>query len=452
MGHDNENSNPEIARTSLRYGISVLLVVALVSITLNLVTLPFAQVANEISETYAIDDVKFSLLIGVFFAIPITLMSVAGGWLSDRLSRRNLLMIAIVAWTVGGIWTALAPSYEQMAAARMLVAAAVGIKFPLTMTWINDAFPAHQRARAIGALFVVLNIGPATSAAIAGMVLQGAEENVFSWLPMVPGLAPWRTGLLVLALLAVVPLPFLALLKDARRGQAEGPANGKTAATRSYPIWIIGALVVSAALLGLADTATLGWLPAVLKRQYDYSAEQVGFTFALIVMTAGIAGPLLAGFLDDRLHKRYGLIASLVTCGIACALCAPLIAAFAQPSAYILVGALLVSGVISVMAMTVAYVAIQSLLSADTRGAGTGLAHALENLSRAAAPTIVASVALLYTQAPGDGLGMGVATVCVAIYLVNCVLYAGLTLNLVRRKRRTAMAGAPEPAGSSGIQ
>lgn len=449
MEHDQQNASPDIARTSLRYGISVLLVVALVSITLNLVTLPFAQVANEISETYSIDDVKFSLLIGVFFAIPITLMSVVGGWLSDHNSRRNLLILAIIAWTAGGIWTALAPNYEHMAAARMLVAAAVGIKFPLSMTWINDAFPSHQRARAIGALFVVLNIGPASSAAIAGLVLQGAQEQAFAWIPLFDGLSPWRAGLLILAIMAIIPLPFVALLKDARRGEVESPSKDNSPAKRSYPIWIIAALVVGAALLGLADTATLGWLPAVLKRQYDYSAEQVGFTFALIVMIAGTVGPLLAGFLDDRLHKRYGLLASLVTCGIACALCAPLIAAFAQPSAFVLVGALLVSGVISVMAMTVAYVAIQSLLSSDTRGTGTGLAHALESLSRAAAPTIVATVALLYTQAPGGGLGMGIATVCIAIYMLTALLYGGLTFYLSRQNRAAEAPSEVEVAPSA---
>lgn len=429
----------------LRYGVSVLLAMILVSITLNLVTLPFAQVADEISRSYVIDDVKFSLLIGVFFAIPVTLMSVGGGWLSDRFSRRGLLLAAMAVWTAGAIWTALAPSYEQMALSRMVVAAAVGVKFPIAMTWVNDAFPPHRRARAIGALFVVLNIGPAISASIAGLVLKAAEAGTFRPIVGIGALEPWRGGLLVLALLSLVPLPWVALLKDVRPVREERPMQRPTPSGAQVPLWVVTCLVVSAALLSLADTATLGWLPTVLKRQYGFSTERVGFTFALIVTVAGTLGPLIAGVLDDHVHKRFGLLGSLVTCTIACALCAPLLAVFAQPNAELLVVALVVSGILSIMALTVAYVAIQSLLAADRRGMGTGMAHALENLARAAAPTIVAMAALFFSATPDGGLGKGVAFVCVATFILAGLLYAGVALFL-RASRRGDQVTVPATA------
>jgi MFS family permease len=423
-------------RQDIRYGLSVLLAMILVSITLNLVTLPFAQVATEISRTYGIDDVKFSLLIGLFFAVPVTLMSIGGGWLADHVSRRRVLVVAMVVWTAGAIWTALAPTYEQMALSRMVVAAAVGTKFPVAMTWINDAFPPHRRARAIGALFVILNIGPAIGASISGVILNAVETGAFTGLPGIGGLEPWRVGLLVLALISLLPLPWVALLKDARPARAEVPADVPASSGESFPVWLVAALVVSAALLSLADTANLGWLPTVLKRQYGFDAQEVGFTFALIVTVAGTLGPLAAGVLDDHVHKRHGLNGSIITCAIAAALCAPLLAAFAQPSSHLLIAALLVSGVISVMALTVGYVAIQSLLAADRRGTGTGLAHALENLARASAPTLVATVGLPFAAMPAGGLGAGVAIVCVGAFALAALLYAGVAFYL--RGRRAA--------------
>lgn len=436
MGKTEKAPRSENAPLSLRYGISVLLTMIFVSVTLNLVILPFAQVANEISEAYGIDDLKFSLLIGLFFAVPVTLMSVGGGWLSDRFSRRKLLFAAMVVWMLGAVWTALAPTYEQMAISRMVVAAAVGIKFPLVMTWVNDAFPVKRRAQAIGALFVVLNIGPAISAVTAGLVLKGAQSGVFDVIPLFDGLAPWRAGLLFLALLSIIPLPMVAFLKDVDRAPAESPTDvtgtneGKAAPKSSYPLWVVLSLGVSAALLSLADTANLGWLPTVLKRQYGFDSAQVGFAFGLIVMIAGTLGPMIAGFLDGRLHNRFGLVGSLITCAIASALCAPMIAAFAQPNATLLIGALIVSGILSVMALTVAYIAIQSLLSSDRRGMGTGFAHALENLARAAAPTIVATVSLSFATMPVRGLGVSIAIICVVTYVISCLLFAGAAIRL----------------------
>ena len=41
----------------------------------------------------------------------------------------------------------------------------------------------------------------------------------------------------------------------------------------------------------------------------------------------------LAGWLDDRIHSRHGIRGSVLTCALACALCAPMLAAFTAPDA-----------------------------------------------------------------------------------------------------------------------
>ena len=385
---------------------SVLLAMVAVSITLNIVILPFAQVADPVSRTFRLDDLKFSLLLGAFFAVPSTVMSVAGGWLADRFSRRKLMLLAMLVWTAGAIWTALATSYEQLAMARMVVAAAAGTKFPLAMTWVSDAFPPHRRARAISGLFIVLNVGPAISASLGGMAHHAAESGVLAG------------------------LPWVVMLRDVRPAPEERPmpSSGESTASPSselpaFPFTLAAILISGAALLSLADTANLGWLPTVLKRQYGFDTQQTGFTFGLIATIAGIAGPLLAGVLDDRLHMRHGIVASLLTCSIASAMCAPMLTAFAGTDARWLVGALLVSGVLSVMAMTVGYVAIQALLPAGKRGMGTGVAHAMTNLASAAAPTLVAGTATAFPVGPSN-LGTGVAAVTVATFVAAAMLYA----------------------------
>ena len=75
-----------------RDALSVLLAMIAVSVTLNAVILPFAQVADPVSKTFGIDDLQFSLLIGTFFAVPSTLMSVAGGWLAEHLAGAARLL------------------------------------------------------------------------------------------------------------------------------------------------------------------------------------------------------------------------------------------------------------------------------------------------------------------------------------------------------------------------
>lgn len=408
-------------------GVRTLLAIIAVSVTLNAVILPFAQVADSVSRSFGISDLQFSLLIGAFYAVPSTIMAVAGGWLADRFSRRRLMLAAIAVWTVGAVWTALATNYAQLAAARMAVAAAAGVTFPVAMTWVNDAFPAKRRAKAIGALFIVLDIGPGISSSLGGVAYGATSSPWFASVPFIGQLAPWRGALVLLALTNVVSLVWIALMRDVPRAPPES-IRESTSVDRDnapFPVMLVAALIVGAALLALCDSANLSWLPTVLMRQYGFDSEQMGFTFALITMTAGILGPLLAGLLDDRVHSRHGIFGSVITCAIACAICAPLLSSFAGTSAHVLVGALLVSGVFSVMAMTVGYVAIQSLLPSSRRGTGTGIAHAMTNLTTAAAPTLAAGVSVGLPHGPG-ALGTGVAIVTVLAFLTAAVVYSGV--------------------------
>lgn len=412
-----------------------LLAIIAVSITLNAVVIPFAQVVDPVSRSFGINDLQFSLLIGAFYAVPSTIMAVVGGWLADRFSRRRLLLCAISAWTVGAMWTALATSYDQLAIARMVVAAAAGTTFPVAMTWVNDAFPPERRAKAISALFIVLSIGPGISSSLGGMALGATSSGAFASVPFIGQLAPWRSALLLLALTNVISLVWVALLRDAPRAEPE-PIQASTSSRQddaAFPMLLVAALIVGAALLALSDSANLGWLPTVLKRQYGFDAEKTGFAFALITMTAGTLGPLLAGFLDDRVHSRHGIFGSVITCAIACAICAPLLSSFAGTDARLLVGALLVSGIFSVMAMTVGYVAIQSLLSSKSRGTGTGIAHAMTNLTTAFAPTVVAGVSSGMAKGPAT-LGTGVAIVTVLAFLSAAIVYGGVAWKIRGRQ------------------
>ena len=414
---------------------SVLWALVVVTITLNLAVLPFGQVAEGVRRTFGIDDLQFSLLLGALFAVPSVAMTVGGGWLADRISRRRLLMAAMVAWTSGALLAAFATDFTQLAIGRMIVAAASGIKFPLAMTWISDAFPGARRGRAVGAFFMVVGIAPAVGASLSGVVLQAAESGTFAALPLVGGQEPWRIALALLALANVLPFPWVATLHDARSRIVAVTDDTATAPAVRFPAGLALAMVAVAALLAMADTANLAWLPTVLRRQHGFDARQVGFAFALITTIAGSTGPLLAGAIDGPIYRRFGTAGRLAACGIAAACCAPLLLSFAGRDAHVLVGALVISGAISMMAMTFGFTAIQSLLPSGKRGLGTGLANAASNLASAAAPT---SVAFIADRIPAGNaaLGCGVAAVTVAAFACTALLAWIAARGLARWHRR----------------
>ncbi|WP_077032866.1 MFS transporter [Pelomonas sp. KK5] len=414
--------------------LAVLVAMILVTITLSLATTPFGQIADPVRRTFGISDVKFSLLIGALFAVPSMVMSVGGGWLADRLSRRRLLIGALLVWTGGAIGTALASSYEQLAVARLLVASAAGVKFPLAMTWIADAFPAERRGKAVGALFVVIGVGPAIGAAISGIVVHAAQAGVFKDWPLLAGLEPWRQAVALLAASNLLLLPLIAVLRETRQRHSDTPEVASSDGRPALPLLLVGAMVLGSALFSLADTANLAWLPTVLSRQHGFDAQQVGFAFGAIATIAGSLGPIAAGYIDAWAYKRFGSPGRLRSCAIAALLCAPCLMAFGGSSAHVLIGALIVSGVISMMAMTLSFLAIQAALPPSKRGFGSGLANAVSNLASASAPTLVAMTSAVLPVGPG-AIGVGVAVVAVGAFALNGVIYAMTATGLGRWER-----------------
>ena len=82
---------------SRRQAFAVVTAMVLVTLGLNLATLPMNLMVDPIRKTLGISDVQISLLLGAVGVVPFVLMSLIGGWLSDRLSRRRLLSVAIAA-------------------------------------------------------------------------------------------------------------------------------------------------------------------------------------------------------------------------------------------------------------------------------------------------------------------------------------------------------------------
>lgn len=427
------------AAYSRREAMAVLVTVLAVTVSLSLVITPLSQVADPVRKSFGIDDVQFSYLLGALFAIPSMIMTVAGGWLADRISRRKLLGAAMILWTGGAIWSALATTYIELASARLIVAACAGIKFPLIMTWLSDAYPPERRGRAIGAVFVFLGTGPAIGGALSGMVLHASQQGTFAGLPFIGALDSWRVALILLASINVLIVPWVFSLPDRRVAMAdEGGREGVHA--HRYSLWLISAVVLATALLTLADNANLSWLPTVLSRQHGFDAQQVGFAFGLVVTCAGVLGPLIGGGLDGWIYKHRGNAGRMLTCAIATFVCAPLLAMFITQGAQAYIGALIVNGILTMLATTIGFVALQSLLPSDKRGVGIGLAQASNNLASASAPTVVAFV----SQAEGASasLAHGVSTVTLTAFVGAAAFCAISAWSLGRRHPHNCGAGA----------
>jgi MFS family permease len=95
-------TSPSEARPySRRQALAVVAAMVLVTLVLGLVAMPMNVMVDPIRKTLQISDLQINLLLGAAGAAPFVLMRLVGGWLSDRLSRRRLLVAAVISWTLG---------------------------------------------------------------------------------------------------------------------------------------------------------------------------------------------------------------------------------------------------------------------------------------------------------------------------------------------------------------
>lgn len=369
---------------------AVVALMVAVTLVLNLVVLPMNVMVDPIRATLGISDVQISLLLGAAGAVPLIVMNLVGGWLSDRLSRRLLLVMAIVSWTLGAALCATAGGFEAFLAGRVLVHVGAGLTLPVAMTWINDAFPPEQRGRAVGAFFVVLGAGPSLAVMLAGMAQRAAEGGAFaSWAGHF-GPEPWRAATVVLAVPGLLTVIGVLSLHDRRSTSASLADRASSAMPAALPLGLIATLVSAAALIAMVDSANLSWMPTVYTRTYGYDAQQAGFAFGLITLVAGSVGPLIGGWFADALYRRHGAIGRVWLAAAACLCCVPLLAVYVVKAPGWLTVALTLNGMCTVAALSTTYINAQALLPDRTRGLATGIIAATTSLVGSAGPTLVA--------------------------------------------------------------
>lgn len=416
-------STQEYSRSA---ALAVLGFMVLMTLCLELARLPLVILVDPVRGSFGISDVQVSLLLGLFSSAPFLLMSLVGGWLSDHVSRRLLLAIAVSTWSVGALLCATAPQFEFLVFGRILIGAGAGMKLPIAMTWINDAFPAGQRGRAIGSFFVVLGSGPSLAVMLAGAVQTRAQAGGLGALSAATGLQePWRVTLVLLAAPGLILLPAVLALRD-RRSPAEIIAKGNESRSSEFsvPLLAVALIVAAAALIAFVDASNLSWLPTIFTRDYHFDAQSAGLAFGVTTLIAGTAGPLAGGWLGDFLYRRGGLPSRVRLAASAAFFCAPMLCAYLVGNSAVLIVALTLAGICTVTALSLSYVTVQAILSSSQRGFGTGVMSACTTLLGSAGPT---AVALASRQMGGAStlsapvvVVAGTAALCASLMLACC--------------------------------
>jgi MFS family permease len=273
------------------------------------------------------DSAEFSRWVGIIFYVPAIaggIFGLLGGYLTDRLGRRRVLVWSILIYGVSACGSAYSSSIVAWLIFRCATFVGVCVEFVAAVAWLTELFPDPiQRERVLGYTQACASLGGLmVSAVYYGIV------GIASSLPAIRGgHEPWRY-LLISGLVPAIPLmlarPFLpeSPVWTARRaaGALRRPRFAELFRPRLLRTTIVTTVMVTcgyAASFGanLQVPRIVPALPevAVMSRVVR---EQTVSTVQLLQEVGGLAGRITLAVLAGSLIRRRRLIRLFLVPGV----------------------------------------------------------------------------------------------------------------------------------------
>jgi len=157
------------------------------------------------------------------------------GRLGDMYGKERLLVITLVALTVGSLLAAVASSITLMIVARVIQGVGGGV-LPLAFGLIRDEFPKEKVMGAIGAIAALAAAGAGLGIVLAGPIVDALDYHWLFWIPMIVMAAT------VVAAHLVIP-----------------ESQVRTPGMLSWPGVILLSTWLVALILGISEAPTWGW-------------------------------------------------------------------------------------------------------------------------------------------------------------------------------------------------
>ena len=337
-------------------------------------------------------------LLGLAVASPLV------GYFVDRIKRPRLLAIGFAIWSLATSSTALARTYDQMQAARVLVGVGGAVSTVIALTLIMDLFPRGVRAGALAAFFLAIPLGAAMAVSFGA-----ALAKVTTW--QVPFLAIGAPGLALALLALVFPDPVRGFsegidperLRLHQRVGASSEDYTDLMVNSSYTYSLFGITFSSFAFAGL-----FYWSKAFLTVSKGFAVSFVDSLLGMSFLGAAFAGTLAGGFLAGW-YSRTNPRLTFVIPGVAMLAAIPcvLVAIYARQAPLVLGGLSLATALIFLNVVP-CYNIISSVTMPNMRGVGVGVAlTAVHLLGDIWSPTAMGWVADTFGQRDLSATGFG---------------------------------------------
>lgn len=284
--------------------------VALLTATATLAYLDrqlFNLFSQDIKQDLALTDTRLGLLQGMAFSLFYGVMSFPIARVADRGSRKTVIVLSVVFWSVAAAASALTRSFASLFLVRAAIASGEAGVTPSASAMIADSFHRSLLALPISVYLMSIYFGSTAAMLLGALIHTLSGSGLMASVPLLGEMAVWRSAFVVAGALGI-PMSLLLCwcLKEPQRSSYTDQGQRTSAPmapaslaevfafVRSNRAFFLAFFSGSVFLLG-AVNAVWSWTPTVFIRIHEASVAEAGYTFGVIFFIGGVAGSLAAG-------------------------------------------------------------------------------------------------------------------------------------------------------------
>ncbi len=274
----------------------ILILLTLFSSALFSIITPMAE---EISSALHFEENQIVFINSIFLMVG-AISSLFWALLGDKFSRKNLLIISTLEWSILTLLTILSTDFLSLLIFQLIAAIGFGAALPLVFSLTVDLVDAESRGKKFGVLSAVYVLGNGL-----GQMLSGFLIDYYTW----------QTPLLIVSIFGFVCTGLLFLVKEPVRGAKDKlyKTIDESALGLGYKvklkdfkqIWKIKTtfwiLVFNFAMF-ISIGAISSFFISMLKKDYDLSSTLATF-FMILVFGSQVPSGSLFGKLGDKKYE-----------------------------------------------------------------------------------------------------------------------------------------------------
>jgi MFS family permease len=237
---------------------------------------------------FGVSDFQLGLL-GTLFLLVHSVASVPLGILADRYSRKVIVSLGVLFWSVASFATGIVGSFKALLAVRGLVGIGEASYAPAATAMISDNFPESFRGQAQGIFNVGLFLGGTLGAIIGGLIAFYFHS--------------WRLAFLFVSLPGVFLSLAMLKVEDKQRHHVSNTSKAILKGLFLNPAYIW--MLISGTLISFAAGGFITWGVEYIMRYRGYDLRTSSLMLGGTLMVAGVIGVLLGSYLADRLHAKF---------------------------------------------------------------------------------------------------------------------------------------------------